>query len=332
MKPETLTEIAISIIEKRGNSVLVEASQKILETRYDDGVISEALKYYANTIFPRVLPIFPALIDLSCEAVGGKPEKTKSVAAAMLIITASGDIHDDIIDKSTSKFGKQTILGKYGNETTLLAGDVLLTQGFSMLEKNSELLSTEQRVNILDLITKSMFELTAAEASEICLWKKRNLTSKECFEVIRHKGSVAELHCMIGGIMGSANEKTLIDLRKCGRLIGILSTMKDEFLDLQNFSELRNRISNEILPYPMICAFQNKTLKKHILPIILKHNFSKKDLPFVIESILTSTEVKKLKNELKELVEKAIAINPLIKDCKNGEGICFLLKALAYEM
>ena len=332
MELKTLTEIAIDIIEKKGNFALAEASRQILQTKYDEGLISEALKYYAKRIFPRVLPIFPALINVSCEAVGGKPERANSVAVAMLFITASGDIHDDIIDKSTNKFDRQTVFGKYGPEITLLAGDVLLTQGLSMFQKSSESLSAEQRVDILNLITEAMIELTAAEASEISLWKKRNLTPEECFEVIRHKGSVAELHCRIGGIIGSADEKTLFEVREYGRLIGILSTMKDEFIDLENFSELKNRINNEMPPYPMVCALQNKTLKKQILPIIINQSFSEKDLPFVIELTLSSAEVIKLKSELKEMVEKEISKNKLLKDSKNGEEACLLLKALAYEM
>jgi geranylgeranyl pyrophosphate synthase len=148
----------------------------------------------------------------------------------------------------------------------------------------------------------------------------------------KHKGSVAELHCRIGGIIGSADEKNLVDLKEYGRLLGILSTMKDEFLDLENFSELKNRINNEMPPYPIVCAFQNKTLRKQILPIIMNQSFSEKDLPFVVESILSSDEVKKLKSELKELVEKEISRNKLFKDCKNGEDAYLLLKALTYEM
>ena len=332
MKPKTLTEIAVGIIEKRGNFVLAEASRQILQTRYDNGMISAALTYYAKTIFPRVLPIFPALIHLSCEAVGGNPEKTNSTATAMLLITASGDIHDDIIDKSNCKYGKQTVFGKYGKEITLLAGDVLLTQGLSLFQRNSESLSSEQRVEVLDLITEAMFELSAAEATETFLWKKRNLTPQECFEVIRHKGSVAELHCRIGGIIGSASKETLLDVKEYGRLVGILSTMKDEFLDLENFSELKSRIDNEMPPYPMVYAFQNKKLKRQILPIIMNQNFSEKDLPLVIESILSSVEVKKLKSEFRELVEREISKNKLLKDSKICEDANLLLKALAYEM
>lgn len=332
MKQRSLTEIAVDIMEKRGSLALAEAAGQILQAKYDSGTVSEALKYYAKAIFPRVLPIFPALIYLSCKAVGGKPEQTKTVASAMMLITASGDIHDDIIDKSTSKFARQTVFGKYGKDITLLAGDVLLIQGMALLQKTSESLPVEQRTDIADLITKSMFELAEGEASETCLWKKPNITPEEYFEVIRRKGSVAELHCRIGGIIGCADEKTLVDTKKYGRLIGILSTMKDEFLDLENFSELKNRINNEMLPYPIMCAFQNRTLKKQLLPIIMDNNFSKKDLPFVTETILNSAEVRKIKAEMRDLYEKEIKENTLLQDRKKGEEVTLLLKALANEL
>src|SRR4030042_4858081 len=139
-----LTEIAIGIIDRRGKFALNEASKRIQEYRYSNGLISEALNYYANKIFPRVLPIFPALINLSCEAVGGKPEETRPLAVAMLLITASGDIHDDVIDRSTSKFQRKTIYGKYGKDIALLAGDALLVYGMSLLQ-NIESLSIDQK-------------------------------------------------------------------------------------------------------------------------------------------------------------------------------------------
>jgi geranylgeranyl pyrophosphate synthase len=264
--------------------------------------------------------------------VGGKPEKTKIVATAMMLITASGDIHDDIIDKSTSKFAKQTVFGKYGKDIALLAGDVMLIQGMSLLQKNSQTLPIEQKIEIADLITKSMFELAEAEAYETNLWKKPNVTPQECYEVIRRKGSVAELHCRIGGIMGCGDEKAQVQTQEYGRLIGILSTMKDEFLDLENFSELRNRVKNEMLPYPMVCAFQDDTLKRQIQPIIMNDNFSKKDLPFVINAILNSPEVIKIKTEFRELCEKQITENALLRESKKGEELTLLIKALANEL
>lgn len=332
MQSESLTEVAINIIDKRGKFALNEASRQILQYNYGNGIISEALKYYAKVIFPKVLPIFPALTYISCKAVGGEPEKTKSLAAAMLLITASGDIHDDIIDRSTHKLHKKTVFGKYGGAVALLAGDALLTQGLTLLYNNCEFLPKGQRETIVNLIAKSMFELVEAEATETRLWKKTDVTPQEYFEVIRHKGSVAELHCRIGGILGCADEVALDNITNYGRVIGILATMKDEFMDMLNFSELKQRIKKEMVPYPLFYALKNDEFKKQIKPIIAKADFSKKDLPFIVESTFNSIEIKKLKTELRELGENELATNTLLKgNWKENEAVV-LLQALAIEL
>lgn len=332
MKSETLLEEAIDIIDKRGKSTLYEVSKQIIRCKYTDGIVSEALQYYARDILPRVLPIFPALFFISCEVAGEKPEKIKPLATAMMHITASGDIHDDIIDKSKYKFHRKTLFGKYGRGIALLAGDVLLIQGMNVIQNKCDFLSINQKKEIIKLITKTIFELSSAEATEIFLWQKEKVTSFEFFEMIRHKGCVAELHCRIGGIVADADEEILNNLTKYGRLIGILTTLKDEFLDLMNFSELKNRIKNEMLPYPIICAFENETIKKTIRPIIENNKFSKNEIKYIANMILNTPEVKNLKIELSELAEKELINNPLLKDSKAGKEATAILQALAFEM
>ncbi len=331
MKTTSLTERALSIIDNRGKSSLDEASRQILQSHYDNGIISNALKYYAKTIFPRVLPIFPTLIYLSCKAAGGNPEKTRPIASAMLLMTASGDIHDDLIDQSTHKFGRKTILGKYGKEAALLAGDALLVQGMELLQKNCEDLSVEQRRVVVNLIKKAMFELVGAEATETCLWKKANASIKQYLQVINQKGTVAELHCRIGGIIGSADKETLKDITSYGRAIGILSVMKDEFMDMLNFSELQHRIQNEIVPYPLFLALQEESFRKMVLPVLAKADFSIKDLRFVTQLTFDSVEVKRVRTELKKFGEDQLATNSLLKDDK-GKEAAVLLQALAIEL
>jgi len=141
--------------------------------------------------------------------VGGKPEKNKILGTAMTLITASGDIHDDIIDRSTHKFSRKTLLGKYGKDIALLAGDALLIQGVTLLNHCDDL-SIEQRKTVGDLVAQSMFEMIKAESIETCLWKKQEITAKEYFNVISLKGSVAELHCRIGGIVGHLMRRLLM--------------------------------------------------------------------------------------------------------------------------
>ena len=169
-------------IEKKGRAAIEQATQEILDSPYDGGDVSSALKYFARVTLQGALPVFPALIALSCEAVGGKSEKTTSIGAALTLIAGAADIHDDIIDQSTVKYSKETVLGKFGADIALLAGDALLIQGVNLLHKECDLLPKEQKETILSLLFQAFMKISRAEAEETRLKKKRDVPPEKYFE------------------------------------------------------------------------------------------------------------------------------------------------------
>src|SRR3990170_8964373 len=116
-----LVELIKNIIKKRGNPAIEIAAKEILRSPYKGGIVSAATKYFVEVTLRGFLPVFPALISLSCEAVGGKTEKTASIGAAMSLIAGAADIHDDIIDQSETKYSKKTVFGRFGRDIALLA-------------------------------------------------------------------------------------------------------------------------------------------------------------------------------------------------------------------
>jgi geranylgeranyl pyrophosphate synthase len=324
MTDDLLTKKALSIVFRSGKPALLGACQKILASPYDNGQVRDALHFYAKSVMPKILPIFPALITLSCKTVGGNGKKAEAVSVAMMLITASGDIHDDIVDNSAIKFGNQTLLGKYGRDFALLAGDLLLTQGITELQKESRSLSKVQQTAITNLIFEGMVNIVKAESLESLLWKNSEVTPEAFFEVIALKGNVAELHCRIGGIIANADKKTIDHLARYGRMIGVLSTLKEEFVDLSHIEELEHRLKHELPPYPMICALQNNAIKTKI-----SNNKNKTDIPSIV---LASTEAAKLTAHFKALGEKELACNPLLKGNNSAVKLAVLLEALAVEL
>jgi geranylgeranyl pyrophosphate synthase len=324
MTAGSLTKKALTIVFNRGNPALSVSCQKVLTSSYDDGKVRDALHFYAKSIMPKVLPIFPALLTLSSKAVGGEEKKAEAVSAAMMLITSSGDIHDDIVDNSGAKFGKQTLFGKYGRDLTLLAGDLLLTQGLTELQKECSSLPQHQQRAITDLIFEGMVNIVKAEALEPLLWQNKEVTPEKFFEIIALKGNVAELHCKIGGIIANADKQAIDNLAQYGRMVGVLSTLKEEFVDLSNPLELEHRFNYELPPYPMICALQNSDLKTKIANL---NNNS--DIPTMV---LASPEVAKLTADFKVLGQKELICNPLLKGNGAAAELAVLLKALAFEL
>jgi geranylgeranyl pyrophosphate synthase len=80
-------------------------------------------------------PLTPALMGLSCEAVGGRSEETYEAALAMSLMNLSFYIWDDIIDKAPLKLFKPTLFGKFGEGTALMIGGLASAKAFSILNQ-----------------------------------------------------------------------------------------------------------------------------------------------------------------------------------------------------
>lgn len=333
MNQQEVEDAAVAMIERRGRAAMERAKQEILNTAYDNGVIASALKYYATANLPLVMPIFPALMSMAYETARGDQGKDdiESVAAAMVLIAFSADIHDDIIVKSDIKYAKKTVYGKFGAGIALLAGDALLIQGNTLLHQACENFTPKQRKEISNLIPKALFEISTAEALEIKLSKKAVIDPDEYFEIMRLKGVVAEIQCRIGAIIGQADEVTVKALASYGRTIGLLGTIKDEFCDVLNPPELEHRLKFEIAPLPMVYAYQDEKVKAAVKTLIEQQGYSKASVKKVAGLVLESEGVGKLKQKIFDQINQEMQNRILTLEKGVGDDVSLLLKALFFE-
>ncbi len=276
---------------KRGTPALEKARELILLNCKDNTDVSQALRYFSKVTLQNVLPVFPALISLACEAVGGNPTKTMPFGESIVLITGAADLHDDVIDKTFRKGTNLTVLGKFGAHTAILAGDVLLSQGIIQLCKESGRIEKEKGDLITNLVMEAILEICVAEASETKLIKRRGLLSpNKYFLVIRHKAVVPELAMKIGAILGNGSPRNVEFLGQFGRTFGIVSIIAEEFTDILDRNELRNRIENGCPPLPLIYALQATKTKNVLLPML--SNLSVKEVHSrVIDAVISCSEV-----------------------------------------
>jgi len=318
-KPE-LMEIAKGFIEKRGRQAVDKARVEILNSKYDGGMVSSATKYFAKFILPKGLPVFPALLSISSECVGGKSEKVPSIGAALILIAAAADIHDDIIDESKIKYSKQTVYGKFGPEIATLAGDALLVQGITLLNRECEFLNQNRKETIQNLFLEAFFDISKAEANELTFKGRSDISAEEYFEIINIKAAVPEVHCKIGAILGNGSDLEVNFLGYYGKSLGIISIIRDEFVDLFEFPELSNRLKNECLPLPMLYAQKNPDLERELRLAVERSNFTKKEATKIADLVLKCKEVEELRSKIATIVQeglnsvKFLENNPLFKE------------------
>jgi heptaprenyl diphosphate synthase len=308
------------LIEKNGQEAADKAKAEILNSKYDNGPVSSALKYFAKVNLKSGLPVFPALLTLSCKAMGKNSEKTVPVGASLALIAWAADIHDDIIDESLIKYSKKTVYGKFGSSIALLAGDALLIQGSNLLHKECEALTEQQKTKIIELVSEALFEISKAEAKEVKLRNKPDLTPKEVFELIELKAVVPALHCKVGAIIGQGTDQAIESLGNYGRIYGIVALMLEEFMDLMDYDELKNRIEHEYLPLPILCAFESEELKSRINALIETDSFNERNHGKLIELIMETKQTQELNKKMQNYTEKGVKeIGPITGNLATAE-------------
>lgn len=291
------------IFEERGRKSYEVAREAILREELSYKPLREALKYFMEDVWYNFE--HPALLSLACESVGGKPESTTLLGACLVLLTGAMDIHDDIIDQSRSKSSKLTVFGKFGRDLALLVGDALLVKGYTLLNEACEKLPRKKAKSIQKAIKQALFEAGNAEAEETGLKGNWDIDPEGYFGIIKRKSAVAAATARIGAIIGNGNSKEIIALSKYGRMLGILTNLRNEFVDIYETRELKNRIKNECPPIPILYAFRNPEIKKKIT-FLLKRRLKSKETMEIVHTVMSANEVLKLKQRMKNLAEAGV--------------------------
>ncbi len=310
------------ILKKRGKKTLKLAQNEVLEDKMTFEPLRHALVYFLNEVWFDFL--HPSLLSFASEAVGGKPGETDQVGAAIVLLAGGADIHDDIIDQSTTKNGQLTVFGKFGKDIAILAGDVLLFKGLCLLHEAIRQFPDLKRKRILESIKQAFLGISCAEAKEASYRGKIDLPGKEYFEIIKTKVAVAQATTKIGAILGNGTSEEVEVLSEYGRIFGILSTIRDEYIDVFETEELKNRVEKECLPLPILLTFQDPEKKEAILELI-KQPSTEGTTEKILDIVMDSLETHKLTEEAKNLVEKELLQIAKTRRCQTE--LRLLLKA-----
>jgi geranylgeranyl diphosphate synthase, type II len=137
-------------------------------------------------------------------------------------------IHDDIMDKAPLRRGMETVHKKYGENTALLAGDVMLVAAYEYLNN----ISTTYLPRILQLFNQAAREVCEGQQQDIDFEQRQDVKLTEYLEMIGRKTSVLLAASLkMGAIIGGAGQRNQDLLYEFGRKLGIAFQLQDDYLD-----------------------------------------------------------------------------------------------------
>ncbi|MBS7632732.1 polyprenyl synthetase family protein, partial [Candidatus Bathyarchaeota archaeon] len=229
---------------KRGIKAFEAAKKAVLEEadKLESPTVKQALHFFVSYWKDTTRP---ALLSIACESLGGDPAATSPVAVPLILVCGAVDIHDDIIDQSKTKRNHLTLYGKFGKEIALLVGNALLFKGFAMLCEDKTTIQPKQKEAIIKIIKNLFFELGDAEALELPLRGKKNLSPNEYLSLVRKKAADFEAYMRVSAVLANASKQEVEALGEYGRILGMLVVLGDDNADVLDPAELVNRIRNE---------------------------------------------------------------------------------------
>jgi geranylgeranyl pyrophosphate synthase len=246
------------------------------------------------------------LFSIACETVRGDPDDFVPTQAAIAMMAAAFDVHDDIIDKSKVKNKIPTVYGKFGTEITLLLGNAFLIEGFKLFVDSTAILPKEKRKSALETLKKLLFEVGNAHALEVDLKGRKNFVPSDYMKIIEMKAAGIEADMHLGALFGGGEDAEVEVLAKVGRTLGILVFLREEFIDVFDIEELRQRISVQDLPLPLIFAMQDQETKGKVMNIISKPKITKSDVAELVNFTLATKPVVKLREKMQLQIEEGL--------------------------
>jgi geranylgeranyl pyrophosphate synthase len=313
MSPAKIWDQVKVILKERGIPALEASRQYVLQDQSEYGPLREALSYFMEDVWCDLL--HPALISIACEAVGGTGDDTISFGAAIVLLAAAADIHDDVIDQSAIKEHKPTIFGKFGKDIAILAGDALLLKGLYLLHEVCSSLPKSKSKDILETVKRTFFEISSGETEETTLRGKIDISKQAYLNIVRKKVAAAEATMRIGAILGNGAEQDVALMGHYGRTLGILLALRDEFVDVFEPDEIKNRFEQECLPLPILLALHDDSKRSTLLKL-LTNQITEESVEKILDLSVDDKETRALTTEMKSWVDQEIISLSSIKRCK----------------
>jgi geranylgeranyl diphosphate synthase, type II len=169
--------------------------------------------------------IRPVLALIGCQLFGEDPLKALPVANAVEIFHNFSLVHDDIMDQAAIRRGKPTVHEKWGMNTAILSGDVMLVQAYIELGKaeNPALYSVFNKIAV-EVCEGQQMDMNFETASKVSVGQYIRMIELKTAALL---GGSLEM----GAIVAHTHQENIRRIDQIGRNLGIAFQLQDDYLD-----------------------------------------------------------------------------------------------------
>ena len=201
---------------------LAATDQLILDRLASDVVLINQIGHYIISSGGKRLR--PLLVLLSARACGYTGAHHRTMAAVIEFIHTSTLLHDDVVDESDTRRGRDTANAVWGNAASVLVGDFLYSRSFEMMVEPG-------LMRIMEVMSEATNVIAAGEVMQLLNIGNADIDEADYLEVIYRKtAKLFEAAARMGAVLTQQPELEA-PLAAYGRHLGAAFQLVDDALD-----------------------------------------------------------------------------------------------------
>ncbi|MBQ0932305.1 octaprenyl diphosphate synthase [Ideonella alba] len=175
--------------------------------------------------------IRPRLVLLFAQGLGYEGPQADELAATVEFIHTATLLHDDVVDESSLRRGRQTANAMFGNAASVLVGDFLYSRAFQMMV-------SVNRMRVLEVLADATNVIAEGEVLQLMNMHDPDTTVEDYLRVIRFKtAKLFEASARLGAVVADADPTIEEACADYGRALGTAFQLVDDLLDYEGDRE-----------------------------------------------------------------------------------------------
>lgn len=210
-------------IQELANADMLAVNQLIQDQVASDVALINQLGFYiVNSGGKRLRPL---LTVISARALGIQTQEHISLAAIIEFIHTATLLHDDVVDESTMRRGRETANELFGNQASVLVGDFLYSRAFQMMV-------SLQRMRVMDILSDATNRIAQGEVMQLMNCNDPETTEQRYLDVIYSKTArLFEAATQLAAVLTDQPEAIELAMQDYGKHLGTAFQLIDDVLD-----------------------------------------------------------------------------------------------------
>ena len=177
----------------------------------------------------------PLLTLLSARALGYQGDQHIKLATIIEFIHTATLLHDDVVDESELRRGRETANALFGNAASVLVGDFLHTRSFQMMAELDNL-------RIIKLLAEATNVIAEGEVMQLMNCNDPSISEEEYLQVIYCKtAKLFEAATRLGAVLCNSTPEVEAALQEYGRYLGTAFQIVDDVMDYTSASTVMGK-------------------------------------------------------------------------------------------